>query len=660
MSDETARQIEYLIEVTQQDIPLKASLLGDVVEGEILVSELLQDIKLDVADIKLGLFAFFEEEQLRFKIQQNQDKEANFRRLEELRELSRGLTTGNVVGGESGTRGAAGDGGAGGAGAVAGNVAAGFAGRTANLLLRRVPQLALIAAAVSGVVDYMGSRPEILEQLRSEGLEGTDLNTEATTQTLAKVMSDFSDNVVEPVYESIRVIAAKEFGASNEEVEKLREEISELSDVFARSTTDLVDMFSAFFGRESSRAALREEQEQINELQQEINQFQQESTNAGLMTPEGQLTDEAAQGLSRLEEISARQEEMRSLPEASTSEESRERAGEVGRLREEERQLRVKLAPVLRQQELDQQRRELENITQLSQAGYEAGDLQTTAQADFGELTSEEKSEFIKKQISPLIKAAEEAGAIDVNEALLISNLPGATMSGGVAGVPLSIDNLDALENLSPQIIEALLVNDDILNNATLQVGALETSDRKIIEYLYRMKTEGAVDPRAQLTPNQVPQLDAGGTIEPGQVAVVGEKGPELVLGPAEVVGREDTAEILSGSSESSSMLAGPLAAQVNQTTVQQPVPVIVTNVETAALSITPSPTISAAVPVNEMSSNMLAMSSAPVIISTTQGGSSVTNMVNNNSTNVIGGGPPARSSDVGHRRYQDRMQGVV
>ena len=180
----------------------------------------------------------------------------------------------------------------------------------------------------------------------------------------------------------------------------------------------------------------------------------------------------------------------------------------------------------------------------------------------------------------------------------------------GVGGIPLQRSKINVTrtsELTTTELLSLLRFNE----RNKLAVGnyiPLDPSDEIALKQIYRDRLS-----------SETPQLDAGGTIEPGQVAIVGEKGPELILGPAQVIGREDTARVL-----------------------------------------TPSPTISAAVPVNEMSSNMLAMSSAPVIISTTQGGSTVTNMVNNSSTNVIGGGAPARSSDVGHRRLQDRMQGVV
>ena len=63
--------------------------------------------------------------------------------------------------------------------------------------------------------------------------------------------------------------------------------------------------------------------------------------------------------------------------------------------------------------------------------------------------------------------------------------------------------------------------------------------------------------------------------------------------------------------------------------------------------------------PVGQASREVQGQSSAPIVISSTQGGSTVNNMVNNSSTTVMGGGASARSSDVSHRRLQDRMQGI-
>lgn len=61
----------------------------------------------------------------------------------------------------------------------------------------------------------------------------------------------------------------------------------------------------------------------------------------------------------------------------------------------------------------------------------------------------------------------------------------------------------------------------------------------------------------ARMSFGGIPMMDAGGTIGTGQLAIVGERGPEFVRGPASVTGRVDTARLLqqamaSGSGQSS------------------------------------------------------------------------------------------------------------
>ena len=41
--------------------------------------------------------------------------------------------------------------------------------------------------------------------------------------------------------------------------------------------------------------------------------------------------------------------------------------------------------------------------------------------------------------------------------------------------------------------------------------------------------------------------FDTGGRISSGKFGIVGERGPEIVTGPANVIGRRETAEMLSG-----------------------------------------------------------------------------------------------------------------
>jgi len=643
MSDETARQIEYLIEATQQDIQIKASLLADVVEGEVLVSEMLQDIKLDVADIKLGLFSFFEEEQLRFKIQQNQDKEANFRRLEELRELSRGFTTGNVVGGEGGTRGAGGDGGggsgisnavAGAAGLAAGGVLSSL-GNTVGRIAKKLGIVGVGLVLFDQVTDFIIAFDEERRKLEQQGFDPDTVDQEAArsaTQTISgNIYEGITDGIVIPVSE----YALEQLAWSEEDIAEITSAIKDFKSAIIEGTGGFFDDVLRLFQEENVLSFEREAQEERKELNERIAGLKQEVANSPVSEESlrTQLNDAGSERLNFLMDQGLTVDDIQNERYGKLSFSGRQQLKQIDERRD---QLREQLQPFDQLAASQAEQQEFEARTEVARRGYE-----TQSAVDRGEIEPlnidpsglmENDPMFGDRTPEPTeIQKAVEVGAYIPNGKIgeFGDSIP--LDNDGVGGMPLQRSKINVTrtsELTTTELLSLLRFNE----RNKLAVGnyiPLDPSDEIALKQIYRDRLS-----------SETPQLDAGGTIEPGKAAIVGEKGPELVFGPAEVVGREDTANILSQSSPT--------------------IPVIVTNVETAALSITPSPTISAAVPVSEMSSNMLAMSSAPVIISSTQGGSTVTNMVNNSSTNVIGGGAPARSSDVGHRRLQDRMQGVV
>jgi len=647
MSDETASQIEHLIEITKQDFELKAALLEDNVEGDILVAELLQDIKLDVSDIKDGLFQFFEEEQDRFLTQQGLSKEQYFRTLEALREGAG--AGGNKANGDDGEEGQ-GDGDTGGAGAIAGyftgGAAAGGLGRLGSLVFKRIPQLAIVAGAIAAGVDYFAEFEKQLVKLKAEGIDPETAMTEAATQAAGKLTADITDLIIEPIGNLGLSLLADELGMTPAQVAEFRESIGELDSYLSTAMIGLVDRMVSFFGDETSIAQERQTADEIADIKEqtsddlsevEENLAEARKRDARLAEIEEEL--DTTSGMERVGLIAEKAKLQLYNKTFGSSEEIEQQAQEIARSGEEQVQ-------------------EVARSGQLSQAGFTAeqdlGQLDTTQQQQFRtEVPSSEKDEWLKENTDPLLISASESGAIKVQLLELQTGQGHLARAGAIAitGHPVEIEDLQALENLSPEQLEAILINDDILFRSRLKGGALDNGTRKIVEYLYRVNS-GQIEPVEQMPvlSDEVPQLDLGGTIEPGQAAIVGEKGPELVLGPAEVVGREDTSNIL----------AGRVAAQVNETTELKPIPVIVTNAETAALSITPSPAVSAIVPVGDMSRNVAATSSAPIVIASTQGGSTVNTMVNNNSTAVLGSGPSARSLDVAARRLTDRMQGVV
>ena len=600
MSNETAQQIEFLIETVQQDFELKSSLLEDVVEGEVLVAEQLQGIHSDVIEIKNGLFNFFDAERARFEIEQQINKEANFRLLERLKESRGGqfaplgapsapVTTGSQQ--QEGGQGFFGSAGAAFAGAGLGVGAA--AGRFAGTLARRVPQLAIVAGAITAGINYFAELEANLERFKQEGIDPETAMTEAATLAAGELAADFSDVVVEPIANFGLDVIAKEFGMIPEDVEEFRAQIDNMSEALRRGTISVTDSLATFFGDETVMAAQREDEQQLGELGQELAAAQEAVRESGLDAMPG---GEIETGLARLDEISARQEEIRALPAPSTPEESRARAGEVGRLREEQRQLRTRLAPVLEEQRIQREIAAVQESSSLSQAGYAAGDLQTTGMSTFEGLPAEDKKQFFMDQVSPALKEAEAAGAIDVDLSEALTNFlnPLNIMSPGAVGVPLDGLDLEGLKGLTADQLEALLINDDILRNSTMQTGAMETSDRKIVEYLYRVKT-GEITPSASPTLPDSPA--AGGAVEPVRTASVSTVSEAVIPLPS-----------VAGSS-------GNFVADASR--------------------------------------NVSAQAQQPVVLVSNQGGDTVNTNVQNNSTTVLGGGARARNSDNAYNQYQ-------
>ena len=222
--NETAQQIEFLIETVQQDFELKASLLEDVVEGEVLVAEQLESIHGDVVEIRDGLFNFFQAEQARFEIQQNIDKEANFRLLENLRE-SRGGQIAPPPGVSSGASDDTESPGFGEAfsGAFAGGGFAALAaslGKVANLLVKRIPLIAAIAGTGAAAISFAADLEANLERLQAEGFDFDTALKEAATLSFGELAADFSDIVIEPVSKFGLDLIAEEVGYIPEEIEE--------------------------------------------------------------------------------------------------------------------------------------------------------------------------------------------------------------------------------------------------------------------------------------------------------------------------------------------------------------------------------------------------------------------------------------------------------
>lgn len=614
MSDETARQIEYLIEITQQDFEIKDSLLNDAVAMELLVAEELTEIKFEVKEIKEGLFQFFEQEQNRFDTQRDEALEQYFRTLEALREGKRGSPGSPIPGGTPTQDDSSRDGGFFGSnlGNILGLGAVGLA--IANFAKR----IGIVAAAIgAGIVAFEGIA-EFVEQFEKLKLEGFDPNeafNEAITRAGARVAEVISDNIIEPIANFGLELIAPELGFNEVEVAEMKKNIDDLSDAFRRGAIAVTDTLVRFFGDETSFAQQRQTDERVGELRSELQEVQTEIREAGLdASPGGEIES----GLARRQEILTRLEEIRTAPRQENAVAQAALRGEEARLKRELRPLSQRLAPVLEEQRILNEIQTVEERNRFAQAGFAAGDLNTQAQINYQGLSSEQKEEFVDTVMEPELKSAIETGAVERLSAIESLDDMFRSMAPGAQGIPIEINSIDGLMNLSKDQLEAILINDDILNNSKLQTGAMETSDRKIVEYIYRMKTEGAANPN--LSPSQ-------STASPGTT--------------------------VAGASQTNNYVENVFNSTV---TPQQD-----ENIPDQLMAtMSPGQALTSSLPVNEMSRNVAASSAGPIVVATTTGGSTVNNMVNNSSTNVLGGGPSARTNDVGFRRYYDKQQATV
>jgi len=647
MSDETTRQIQYLIEITQQDFQLKASLLSDVVEGEVLVAEILQDIKFDVASIKDSLFNFFEEEKQRFDLQQTQSKEQNFRTIEALKEArsrpfdskdnvrpgttvpSRALAERDKEGGGLGFLGVL--------GAVSG----------IRLLLGALSRFAPIAAILGTgafAIDMLTESLKNLQELEAQGFDPDTATKEAISQAFAETMADAYDVAVAPALSVALNALGDELGYTTQEVNELEKSIKGFRSSVRDSMLFVADQTIRDFGEETVQSSRRLAEREIEDIQQD------------------------------LEDAKIRQERLDEI------EQERQASLETGGLPIETTIERQALLMQETPEEAQARLTEAQQSLELSQAGFRAGDLQTEGQLRFAEeIPSDEKENFIKENVRPKILSAIDSGALSrdyfqtfVNSVAIEG--PGPAWSGllneGV--VPVEIADLNKLKNLSPAELEAILINDDVLKKSKLQVGALNTSDRKIVEMIYRMKTLGVDNQLESPNPTDGPLrldsasddfLPSGDELRtPSAVETTSEE-PRLNRGSVSATPLETSDDFLAPTSPiettSDDFLAptSPIEPTIDNAFDEVFKQLGENDIMDTFNQIFASPALTAAIPVNEMSKNITAQTSMPIVITTNQGGSNVTNQFNNSSTTMLAGGIPARSSDVAHRRQEDRMQ---
>jgi len=610
---ETARQLLYLIEVVKMDADLQAEhierlsldpvadLTESVEDETIQHSDMLEDIRNELVDINRNLVQFFRDEQDRFQIQQDMADEQYFRTLEALREARQNRTPEGSTRLQSETEDGALNGFSPvlslGGGAVAGAVAGSVAGasRFGKVLRAAAKKAAIIGAGLvlfDQVTDFVLAFDEEKQKLQAQGYDPDTVEQESARSALQVVTGNIYEGITESLVVPALGLIQDEMQWNDQELAEINQSIRDFKDNVVNLAGGLFDDLTRFFGEENELAFERETQRDREALTNRIAELEQETADGpSEESLRSQLNEVGSERLNFLMDKGLTVEEISRGRLGKLSFQDRQ---QLGGIEERQDELREQLEPFDELNTSREKLQELDKRVPFARAGYTAGELVTDAQIKYKELTAEQKDEFFKERIGPSLNSAIQSGAVErsFGSEALLEAIPGVMINAA----PLEIKSLDKLMDLTKDQLEAIIINDDILNNSLLQTGAMSTGDRNIVESVYRMKFMGAADPRLTL--------------------------PE----------------------------AGPTASSASPTVMAG----------TSDGAVVPSPTISAAVPVNEMSSNMIAMSSTPIIISSTQGGSTVNNNVNNNSTTVMSGGIPARSSDVGHRRLQDRMQGVV
>ena len=579
--------IEQLIEAVQIEGIANRELLSSSVEFEELQLEALFEIKDVLVETRDGLFGYFEIEQQRYK--ENQLAE-----IERLRELTGALA--------SGPAGARGDSRPVSATAGATNDGLGVLGTIGGLtvvkslmgfLPRLLPFLGLFAAG--GVIVNLLRN---LDKAQTAGSETVGMDV------AGDVAGDIYDFAVLPVLSAGLNAMAKEVGYNEEELRKSQEALKGFRTNMELAGQDIFRDLKRFFGEELAGEAAAESEQRIGELRTELREVQQEIIDRGLdASPGGEIET----GLARREQIAARLQEIdeagnipgSALEQAALASERRE-------LRREQNRLTARLAPVLEEQRIQKEIQQEQERSRLAQAGYEAGDLETPAQREFAGLTSQDKKQYFMDNISPGLQQASETGAIDIDLSRYMANVmnPLTIAGGGAVGIPLDGIDLDKLKTLPPKQLEAILLNDDILLNSGLQVGALPTSDRMVVEDLYRQTTARPFSqPSSQISPTAATLADTPNMIEAGLQ-------PQMAPVPS---ARSFDASL-------NGLLNAPLG-RASQ----------------------------------EISD---AKSASPVIVAPSRGGDVVNNNVNQNTTNVISSGSPARTTYQPEHRHQMNMSG--
>lgn len=570
-----ADNIEQLIETVQEQGIDTNEILRQSIDFEDLQLEALFEIKDVLIDTQLSFMEYFASEQERFNQQQLdlRDKElADIERNRELKDTLAGLPVEQAKVSEDKTQQDE-SGSSFAAGLVGGGIGGGLARGAGAVAKRFLPLAAILGAGATGLRFL-------------ENLDETGSAMEATGETAG----DIYDFAFLPALNAGLELMADELGYNNEELANARQALINFRGTVESSAENLFRDVKEFFGDLSAEEAVAESASRVAELREQESELASQVT----LTPE-----QIARTEQRLGEIS------QELEQEDLSRSARQR------LITEQRALTAQYEPVEALNQLRDQIQQEERAGILAQRGFESPDVQSQGQMEFESLPSTQKEAFFESKVDPLLIQAIDSGALKRNNLTEFLNFQ---PFGGFDHytIPLEIDSLDALEDLSKQQLEAILINDDVLRRSPSQAGALDSRDRQIVEYLYQA---------ADLQPVEVTAQSVRAL-------------PSSQISP--------TAANLA---DTPNMIEAGLQPQM------APVPTA-RNFDVSLNALLNAPIGRASQEVNN--SNM-----SPVIISApTRGGDTVNNTVNNSQNTFVGGGASARSNQPSYLRTQDRLQG--
>lgn len=615
------KNIEQLIEAVKETGLVSNTIAKESLSFEELQLEALFEIKDVLVETQKGLFEYFDLETQRYEEQQL----AEIERLRELQDTLQAPVKPEAstdTDGDGGNRRTQEDSsGLGLLGAIGGFTVLKSLFR---FIPRLLPFLGLFAVGGIGV--------SLLKNLREANERGS--NT-VGMDVAGDVAGDIYDFAALPVLSAGLNAMAKEVGYNEEELRKSQEALKGFKTNIELAGEDIFRDLKRFLGEELAQESAAESEERIGELRTELREVRQEIIDRGLdASPGGEIET----GMSRLEAIKAEREQISNLPFTKNTAELRDRQQRIQALGDEQREIEDRLEPVFEEQRIQSLINEEQRRNFIAQQGFEMEPVTSQAQINFAQMTSEEKVKYVKDNMEPQLKSAVESGAVKRLSLLPIVDDMFRSMAPGAQGIPVELGDIDSLSNLSVDQLEALRINDDILRNSALQTGALTTSDRNVLEAIYRSKVQPSQDAvtAGDVTPQTEGTVPTAGDVTPP---------PPPATTPPQVEPQTPMSQLYQDMEKSvkDSGVLDNLKAELDAIDFSRSFDVgmsnqIFQNIGMASVA------------------QADAVASTPINVVTSRSGDVVNTNVMNSTTNVIPNGVSATSSDPAYIRHEERM----